>query len=820
MKKLNPKQKKIFLSVVALVLVAAIGVGIWFGAKGSAEPVNVYAFNYLGMTEYWGDNQESYGPVSTDKIQTVYLSDTQTVTEVLVGEGDEVKKGDVLMTFDTTLTELELERKRLEVEKQKLDLKDAQAQLQKIRNMKPMDPDAINFPITDPTEPDLGNLLVGSYQISEDEAYDGSSVEKALICWVKDGQPINDPLLRAVYLQAIAYQRENANKPNSSASAIPDMSNIRMAVLDEDDTPSEPETTQEPPEPTESEATEPTESEPTEPTQSEPTEPTQGEPTEPTQGEQPEPTESEPDDGIDGNDGEVPNSYRITLNITCNGSKVDTWSLDIDENGTVLSNTYKYNNKTYWLQSATHYNGAKLLTLNIPGFPTDPDDQEAWKAVWEDGVTLNYIRSTEIKSDQVVEDTILPLEAGKETSLCFSAFMKDIPAGGTWKWDVTSSEGENVLKATPNGNFLILSGKPEAMEEPVEYTVTVTYAFVNSKGEAYEVKEEFSFSVKAVEKDDLGESRDNFYMILKVTEENRERGARLTWQGLHVFCYDDGSYGMTLFDASSLEDHTLEELEEDDVELPDIDFGSGYTAGEIAKMRADQEKKVKELDLALRMAEAEFKIMQAEVNDGKVCADFDGKVVSVLTEEEARQDKRPLLKVSAGGGFYVEVSVNELEMEKLKIGQEVTINDWNTGMTYTGTVDSIGDFPVSPNGWSSDDNANVTYYPFTVFVDSSADLQAGNYVNVTYSTSESENGVYLQNAFIRTEQGRSYIFVKGEDGKLEKRYVTVGKSLWGSYTQVLSGLTEDDFLAFPYGKTVKEGAPAVESDNLSSLYSY
>ena len=33
-----------------------------------------------------------------------------------------VKKGDVLMTFDTTLSDLQLERKRLEVEKLKLDL--------------------------------------------------------------------------------------------------------------------------------------------------------------------------------------------------------------------------------------------------------------------------------------------------------------------------------------------------------------------------------------------------------------------------------------------------------------------------------------------------------------------------------------------------------------------------------------------------------------------------------------------------------------------------------------------------------------------------
>ena len=56
-----------------------------------------------------------------------------------------------------------------------------------------------------------------------------------------------------------------------------------------------------------------------------------------------------------------------------------------------------------------------------------------------------------------------------------------------------------------------------------------------------------------------------------------------------------------------------------------------------------------------------------------------------------------------------------------------------------------------------------------------------------------------------------------ENGKLEQRWVTTGKSLWGSYTEILEGLSAEDWIAFPYGKNVKPGVAAQEGD-LSNLY--
>ena len=594
--KRKSKLKKVLIASVALILVAAIIAGIWFYSRTSAEPVKVFSFNYIGMTEYWGDSQESYGFVQTDRVQTVFLSSTQTVTEILVSPGDEVKKGDILMTFDTTLSDLALERKRLAVEKLKLQLEDAKKELRRINGMKPM---VIPAPSDDEDkEENLGVALTDAYRISTQNKYDGSSKEKALICWLNSATAIDDNIFQALLEQAVKYQTQNAENSSSSTSS-----------------------------PSGDHATEPPVTEPsvTEPSVTEPpaTEPPAT-----------EPPATEP--------------------------------------------------------SATDPSG--------PESPTDP---------------------------------ALPTEPSTEPPT-----------------------------------------------EPVEV--------------------------------------DHFYVVFKVTSGDMSLGSQLVWQGTHVVVEPDGTFRFKFFDASAIPDHTLA-ADQTAPEKPEIDFGSGFTASQIAEMRKQQQKVIKDLEFSIKMADAEYRIMQTEVSDGKVYAEVDGIVTALLTEEEAQMTGQPLIKVSGGGGFYVEGSISELDRESMAIGSEVTINDWRSGMTYTGTIQSIGDYPATGNSWSGMGNPTATYYPFTVFVAEDADLQSGSYVSIMYSAGSSENGIYLENPFLRTENGQSYVYVRGADGKLEKRFVTTGKSLWGSYTEILGGLTAEDFLAFPYGTDVKSGAPTREAE-IRELY--
>ena len=84
---------------------------------------------------------------------------------------------------------------------------------------------------------------------------------------------------------------------------------------------------------------------------------------------------------------------------------------------------------------------------------------------------------------------------------------------------------------------------------------------------------------------------------------------------------------------------------------------------------------------------------------------------------------------------------------------------------------------------------------------------------------EETGGFYLENAFVLSEGGKSYVFVRGEDGLLEKREILAGKRVDGYYCQVLGGLTQEDYIAFPYSKEAQDGAKTTEA-GLDILYGY
>lgn len=250
------------------------------------------------------------------------------------------------------------------------------------------------------------------------------------------------------------------------------------------------------------------------------------------------------------------------------------------------------------------------------------------------------------------------------------------------------------------------------------------------------------------------------------------------------------------------------------INLANMYLESSMEQKDLAKAIVDKAQEVKEKEVNLRLAKLSLDKKTKELGDGNVYAEFDGTVKAVRNADEAYNNSEAVIELSGGGGYYVTGTLSEMELGSVKVGDTVSISSWMTGAACEGTIVSIDDYPTtSGNSWG-DGNRNVSYYPFKVFVEEDASLQANDYVDIQYQkagTQEQGSSLYLQSWFIRTDNGMSYVMARNEDGRLEQRWVQTGRDLWGSYTQIRGGLTTDDYLAFPYGRDVVEGARTVEA---------
>lgn len=250
---------------------------------------------------------------------------------------------------------------------------------------------------------------------------------------------------------------------------------------------------------------------------------------------------------------------------------------------------------------------------------------------------------------------------------------------------------------------------------------------------------------------------------------------------------------------------------------------TSMTQLDLNKAILEKAQAVKEQEVNLKVAKLKLNKKLAELGDGNVYAEFDGTVKAVRDPDEAYNNSEAVVELSGGGGYYVTGTLSEMDLGSVQVGDSVSISSWMTGAACEGTIVSIDDYPTSNgNNWG-DGNSNVSYYPFKVFVTEDANLQPNDYVDIQYqkdtSAEESGSSLYLQSMFIRTDNGKSYVMARGEDGRLEQRWVQTGRDLWGSYTQIRGGLTIDDYVAFPYGRDVVEGAHTQEATT-DQLYNY
>ena len=206
----------------------------------------------------------------------------------------------------------------------------------------------------------------------------------------------------------------------------------------------------------------------------------------------------------------------------------------------------------------------------------------------------------------------------------------------------------------------------------------------------------------------------------------------------------------------------------------------------------------------ISLARNEYERLKLETEDNSVKSTTDGVVTKVRSEGEARDGNNAFIEVSAGGGYYVTGTVNEFDRDDLSVGQSVDVSvfamDSGDSTDYKGEITEISDRPVRSDentdmygGYSyGEGNTNTSYFPFKVKLEKDAGLNENTYAEIAYSA-DGENGseIFLPKAFIRTESGDSYVYIKGDKDTLERKSVKTGRELWGEYIQIKNGIEAD-----------------------------
>lgn len=254
--------------------------------------------------------------------------------------------------------------------------------------------------------------------------------------------------------------------------------------------------------------------------------------------------------------------------------------------------------------------------------------------------------------------------------------------------------------------------------------------------------------------------------------------------------------------------------------VPEIE-PDGMTASELVRAIHAKESEVREYDIDIRRKQLELSELQTQLADGVVYAKRSGVIKGLKDMNHVPTDGTPFLTVAGGTGTEVKGTISELLLSTIQKGTKVSVTSYETGSIYEAVVTQIDNFPTNSGEGFYGGNPNVSMYGFTAYIEKGDDLKQGTYLALSIQQENmNTSSIYLSNAFIRDEHGQKYV-MKDVDGKLVKTYIKTGKVYFNMSTEVLSGLSDTDYIAFPYGDGAIEGTRTkIDMDDNAMLGGY
>ena len=713
-------KKKWIVAFIAAGVLLLGGVTVYAVKTSSQSTVKVVSVSDMSGGGGWSDNSLS-GNITSDVSQNIYLADSQTVKKIHVKEGDTVKVGDDLLTYDMTLENLDLEMKKLEKQGIELNIEKANREITKLKNTKPSS--------------DNGNEDPG-LDIPEDP-----------------GEEPEDPSMEPEE-PAEAYQE-------LTAEAEPYMG---------------------------------------------------------------EGTVEEPYHFLCAADGAILGSFlnrmaeeqcffviEVREGDVSNGELLKIWGQKITEEDFQVADTDRFQVN---LEKETDDSDGQL-----------PEDLKA-AAVLEKGASAYQGDGTEkkpltylVKKDGIVKGSFF-LER-KEDGKYFRIEVREENGDLIKAWEQNGADEDFASDVKEDGEYLVDLSKKQSGETPGEPAEPTDPSEPTKPGESPEPPEPSNPEEKPTEPSVSPEVTpgENSEPTPEAGNPQETAGQENTVDGMST---KKNSAAIRYLTVTSVMGSGSRKVITTDTGSDTTGFGDagtsyGGTAAEIQQQIKDKEKEIRDYQLDMKEANLEIKDIQKKLNNQTIKSTLNGVVKTVGDPEKESNDGKPLIQVVSSEGLYVQGTVSESQMNKLKVGATLSGYSYDNGVSFTAEVREISPYP-SDNG---QDGANASSYPFTAYIADASGLSNNSWAELTLldEGDGQGQGIYLEKPFVRTENGQYYVMKDDGTGHLTKQIVQVGGIQYGSSYQITGGLSMDDKITFPYGKDVREGAKT-EEGTLDDLYNY
>ena len=713
------KKKWIAAFIAAGVLLLG-GVTVYAVKTSSQSTVKVVSVSDMSGGGGWSDNSLS-GNITSDVSQNIYLADSQKVKKIYVKEGDTVKVGDDLLTYDMTLENLDLEMKKLEKQGIELNIEKANREITKLKNTKPSS--------------DNGNEDPG-LDIPEDP-----------------GEEPEDPSMEPEE-PAEAYQE-------LTAEAEPYMG---------------------------------------------------------------EGTVEEPYHFLCAADGAILGSFlnrmaeeqcffviEVREGDVSNGELLKIWGQKITEDDFQVADTDRFQVN---LEKETDDSDGQL-----------PEDLKA-VAVLEKGASAYQGDGTEkkpltylVKKDGIVKGSFF-LER-KEDGKYFRIEVREENGDLIKAWEQNGADGDFAADVKEDGEYLVDLSKKQSGETPGEPAEPTDPSAPPKPGESPEPPEPSNPEEKPTEPSVSPEVTpgENPEPTPEAGNPQETAEQENTVDGMSTKKNSAAIRYLTVTSVMGSGSRKVISTDTGSDTTGSGDAGTSYggTAAEIQQQIKDKEKEIRDYQLDIKEANLEIKDIQKKLNNQTIKSTLNGVVKTVGDPEKESNDGKPLIQVVSSEGLYVQGTVSESKMNKLKVGATLSGYSYDNGVSFTAEVREISPYP-SDNG---QDGANASSYPFTAYIADASGLSNNSWAELTLldEGDGQGQGIYLEKPFVRTENGQYYVMKDDGTGHLTKQIVQVGGIQYGSSYQITGGLSMDDKITFPYGKDVREGAKT-EEGTLDDLYNY